>query len=189
MSVEFVIHGSIEEVLAAKPGGAVLVRGRLCDVMGLACAETVDGAGHQAWYCGPVPAESGQSENDPSAVWEIDVSRDEDANAQNWRIFAAAHIEQLVFVSDDLRIRLPRRLGLSAWLRRQDGYMWVELWDMRYADYDDERLIDCTGVFGDYYAGTGYSPEIVREKTTGLIKRFLASDEGAKFLASFEYVP
>lgn len=183
------VYGSVDQVLVAKPSGAVLVRGRLCDVMRLACAETVDGDGNQAWYCGPVAVESGQSESDPSAVWKMEVSRDEYANEQNWCIFAAAHIEQLVFVSDDLRIWLPRRLGLSAWLRRQDGYMWVELWDMRNAYYDDERCIDFTGVFGDYYAGTGYSPEIVREKTTGLIKGFLASDEGAKFLASFECVP
>lgn len=85
-----------------------------------------------------------------------------------------------VIVSDDLHIQLPKELNLAAYVRRQDGYFWIELFDVTAADHGDVRLVDDTGVFGDEYAGTGYSPEIVQEKTAALVARFLAVSEPAK---------
>lgn len=87
-------------------------------------------------------------------------------------------IRDQVIVSDDLKIKLNLDLPLAAYVRGQDGYLWVELYDMTFSDYDDARIVGNSATFGDTYAGTGYDADIIREKVTALVEHYIATGEG-----------
>ena len=57
---------------------------------------------------------------------------------------------------------------LELFLRGQDGYLWVELYD---TSSSEMRLIDDSEAFGDTFAGKGCDAASIREKAAILVER------------------
>jgi len=81
-----------------------------------------------------------------------------------------AIIRNHVTVTQDLQVEIDTIYPITAVVRKRDGYMWVELFDLSMADHGDAELIGESPCFGDTYSKKGCDPASVREHVAKLIE-------------------
>ena len=85
------IHKSAAEALADKTYGSRVIQGTCAEAFKLAGNEAKDVNGNAAWYCTPISQAPGQKLDDPGCIWNISVSRSEDANKASIAATLEAH--------------------------------------------------------------------------------------------------
>lgn len=74
------VYKSAAEALADKTPGSRAIQGTCAEAFKLAGITTKDVDGNTAWYCAPISQVPGQDMNDENSVWNVGVSRSEEAN-------------------------------------------------------------------------------------------------------------